>query len=60
VAAGVLGPAALLALATLPLALRAARTVLTQRDGPALNQALVLTARAHAAFTLLLAAAVLA
>jgi len=60
VAAGELGPAAWIAFATLPIALRAARTVLTRRDGPALNQALVLTARTHAAFTLLLAAAVLA
>ena len=60
VAAGVLGPAALVALATLPLGFRVSRAVASRSDGPGLNDALVGAARTHAAFTLLLAAGVLA
>ncbi len=55
-----LPPAGLLALVTLPVAWRAATCALTRSDGPALNAALVLAARTHAGFTLLLAAAVIA
>lgn len=60
VGAGVLGPAALAALGTLPFGLRAAHDAVVCRDGPGLNRALVRTARTHAAFTLLLAAGALA
>ncbi len=60
VAAGVLGPLALLPLVTLTMALRALRTVGRSSDGPRLNAALVSTARLHAAYTLLLAIGVLA
>jgi 1,4-dihydroxy-2-naphthoate octaprenyltransferase len=59
VVAGVVGVLALLPLLTLPAALRALRVVLTRREGPALNGALVQIARVHAAFTLLLAFGVL-
>jgi len=57
---GELGLPALLPFATLPAALRTARTVRACSDGPLLNGALVATARLHAVFTLLLALGVLA
>ncbi len=60
VSAGVLAPPALVGLATLPTAIRVVHTLWTRSDGPALNHALVSTARTHALFTLLLAAAALA
>jgi len=60
VAASVVGPASLAALATLPLGVRVARAVASRSDGPGLNAALANAARTHAAFTLLLAAGALA
>ena len=50
-----LSPWVLLALLSLPLAIRLARTVLTATDGPALNQALAGTAQLLAVFGVLLA-----
>jgi 1,4-dihydroxy-2-naphthoate octaprenyltransferase len=55
---GHLSVAALLPLATFTLAMRAWRAVATREDGPALNRALVDTARLHALFGLLLAAGI--
>ena len=52
------GIAALLPLATGPLAVREMRRVLTREDGPSLNRALVGTARLHALFGALFAAGV--
>lgn len=60
VAAGVLGSSALVALATLPLAVRAGTAVIARSGGARLNDALLRTARTHVAFTGLLALAVLA
>lgn len=57
---GETGPAALLPLVTIPLALTVFRVVATRRDGPALNGALVATARLHALFGTLFAAGLLA
>jgi 1,4-dihydroxy-2-naphthoate octaprenyltransferase len=56
---GAVGLSALLPFATLPAALRVARTVRAGSDGPSLNGALAATARLHAVFTLLLALGVL-
>jgi 1,4-dihydroxy-2-naphthoate polyprenyltransferase len=54
------GPAwGLLGLASLPLALRPLRTVMTRTDGPALNEALAATGALLAAFSLLLTAGLL-
>ena len=55
---GHLSIAVLLPLATFTLAMRAWRTVATREDGPALNRALLDTARLHAFFGLLLAAGI--
>ena len=55
---GHLSVAALLPLATFTLAMRAWRAVATREDGPALNRALVDTAKLHAFFGLLLAAGI--
>lgn len=57
--AGELGPAALLPILTLPLAVALLRVVATRRDGPALNGALVRTARLHVFFGTLFAIGVL-
>ena len=55
---GHLSAAALLPLATFTLAMRAWRAVATREDGPALNRALLDTARLHAFFGLLFAAGI--
>ena len=52
---GTLSFAALLPFATLTMAWRTLRTVSTREDGPALNEALVETARLHGLFGLLFA-----
>jgi 1,4-dihydroxy-2-naphthoate octaprenyltransferase len=57
---GELGPAALLPLLTLPLALALLRVIATRRDGPSLNGALVRTARLHVLFGSLFAIGMLA
>jgi 1,4-dihydroxy-2-naphthoate octaprenyltransferase len=54
-----LSPWVLLALLSLPLAVRLARTVLTATDGPALNQALAGTAQLLAVYGVLLAVGII-